>query len=160
MKWRNIAILKLQHRYLVWLPVEVVYQVYLVLSLRCYLIHVPVSQWYCYLLVTHYLLLSSSFFWSCTFLDGDHAKYHLEGLMESPSVDDDVDCFSPMLLNATSVNIDVYYNKAVNYTLMVTFVSFCLECFSAIFSHLFPFVKQVIVGFILHIVYCLLLLDS
>lgn len=44
--------------------------------------------------------------------------------MESPSVDDDGDCFSPMALNATSVNIEVYYNKAVNYTLMVTFVSF------------------------------------
>ncbi|KAI5652505.1 hypothetical protein M9H77_29692 [Catharanthus roseus] len=56
--------------------------------------------------------------------DGDHDRYHLEGLMESPSVDDDGDCFSPMALNATSVNIEVYYNKAVNYTLMVTFVSF------------------------------------
>lgn len=43
--------------------------------------------------------------------------------MESPAVDDDGDCFSPLLLNATSVNIEVYYNKAVNYTLMVTFVS-------------------------------------
>ncbi|PIN14800.1 putative E3 ubiquitin ligase [Handroanthus impetiginosus] len=56
--------------------------------------------------------------------DGDQDKYYLEGLMESPSVDDDVDCFSPMLLNATSVNTEVYYNKAVNYTLMVTFISF------------------------------------
>ncbi|XP_051151967.1 transmembrane E3 ubiquitin-protein ligase FLY2 [Andrographis paniculata] len=56
--------------------------------------------------------------------DGDDGKYYLEGLMESPSVDDDVDCFSPMLLNATSVNVEVYYNKAVNYTLMVTFISF------------------------------------
>lgn len=44
--------------------------------------------------------------------------------MESPSVDDDGDCLQPMLLNATSVNTEVYYNKAVNYTLMVTFVSF------------------------------------
>ncbi|XP_009606918.1 transmembrane E3 ubiquitin-protein ligase FLY1 isoform X1 [Nicotiana tomentosiformis] len=59
---------------------------------------------------------------STTDVDRDH--YHLEGLMESPSVDDDGNCFSPMLLNATSVNIEVYYNKAVNYTLMVTFVSF------------------------------------
>ena len=57
-------------------------------------------------------------------IDGDRDRYHIEGLMESPSVDDDGDCFSPMLLNATSVNIEVYYNKAVNYTLMVTFVSF------------------------------------
>ncbi|KAK4484469.1 hypothetical protein RD792_007052, partial [Penstemon davidsonii] len=62
--------------------------------------------------------------------DGDHNKYHLEGLMESPSVDDDLDCFSPMLLNATSVNIEVYYSKAVNYTLMVTFVSFTLNLIS------------------------------
>ncbi|KAF7822969.1 transmembrane E3 ubiquitin-protein ligase 1-like isoform X1 [Senna tora] len=56
--------------------------------------------------------------------DGDHDRFHLEGLMESPSVDDDGDCFSPLMLNATSVNIEVYYNKAVNYTLMVTFISF------------------------------------
>ncbi|KAG8364731.1 hypothetical protein BUALT_Bualt18G0029200 [Buddleja alternifolia] len=56
--------------------------------------------------------------------DGDHDKYHLEGLIESPSVDDDVDCFSPVLLNATSVNVEIYYNKAVNYTLMLTFISF------------------------------------
>ncbi|XP_022725145.1 DSC E3 ubiquitin ligase complex subunit 1-like [Durio zibethinus] len=56
--------------------------------------------------------------------DGDHYLYHIEGLMESPAVDDDGNCFSPLLLNATSVNIEVYYNKAVNYTLMVTFVSF------------------------------------
>lgn len=56
--------------------------------------------------------------------DGARDHYHLEGLIESPSVDADGDCFSPMLLNATSVNIEVYYNKAVNYTLMVTFISF------------------------------------
>lgn len=55
---------------------------------------------------------------------GDRDLYHIEGLMESPSADDHEDCFSPLLLNATSVNIEVYYNKAVNYTLMVTFVSF------------------------------------
>lgn len=61
---------------------------------------------------------------SSTQNDGDHDRYHLEGLMESPSVDDDGDCFSPIALNATSLNIEVYYNKAVNYTLMVTFVSF------------------------------------
>lgn len=54
----------------------------------------------------------------------DHERYHLEGLMESPAVDDDGECFSPILLNGTSLNIDVYYNKAVNYTLMVTFISF------------------------------------
>ncbi|CAA0816230.1 RING/U-box superfamily protein [Striga hermonthica] len=58
------------------------------------------------------------------FYNGDQDKYYLDGLMESPSVDDDVDCFSPMHLNATSVNTDIYYNKAINYTLMVTFISF------------------------------------
>ncbi|KAI4322694.1 hypothetical protein L6164_022364 [Bauhinia variegata] len=56
--------------------------------------------------------------------DGDRDCFHLDGLMESPSLDDGGDCFPPLLLNATSVNIEVYYNKAVNYTLMVTFVSF------------------------------------
>jgi len=47
----------------------------------------------------------------------------LEGLVESPAVHDDGECFSPILLNATSLNVEVYYNKAVSYTLMVTFVS-------------------------------------
>ncbi|CAH9116620.1 unnamed protein product [Cuscuta europaea] len=61
---------------------------------------------------------------SSTQNDEDHDRYHLEGLMESPSVNDDGDCFSPILLNASSINVEVYYNKAVNYTLMVTFVSF------------------------------------
>lgn len=61
---------------------------------------------------------------SSTHNAGDRDRYHIEGLMESPAVDDDGDCFSPLLINATSVNIEVYYNKAVNYTLMVTFVSF------------------------------------
>lgn len=56
-------------------------------------------------------------------LIGDRDHYHLEGLMESPAMDEDGECFPPMVLNATSVNIEVYYNKAVNYTLMVTFVS-------------------------------------
>ncbi|XP_068656687.1 transmembrane E3 ubiquitin-protein ligase FLY1-like isoform X2 [Aristolochia californica] len=56
--------------------------------------------------------------------DGDHERFHLEGLMESPALDEDGECLSPIVLNATSVNIEVYYNKAVNYTLMVTFVSF------------------------------------
>ncbi|TXG55124.1 hypothetical protein EZV62_020380 [Acer yangbiense] len=56
--------------------------------------------------------------------ESDRDRYHIEGFMESPAVDDDGDCFSPLQLNATSVNIEVYYNKAVNYTLMVTFISF------------------------------------
>ncbi|XP_048422416.1 transmembrane E3 ubiquitin-protein ligase FLY2-like isoform X2 [Pyrus x bretschneideri] len=55
--------------------------------------------------------------------DGDRDRYHIESL-ESPAVDDGGDCFAPIILNATSVNVEVYYNKAVNYTLMVTFVSF------------------------------------
>ncbi|CAL0328994.1 unnamed protein product [Lupinus luteus] len=50
-------------------------------------------------------------------------SFHLEGLMESPSVEDDGECFSPLQLNASSVNVEAYYSKAVNYTLMVTFVS-------------------------------------
>ncbi|GER43178.1 RING/U-box superfamily protein, partial [Striga asiatica] len=58
------------------------------------------------------------------FYNGDQEKYYLEGLMESRSVDDNMDCFSPMHLNATTVNTDVYYNKAINYTLMLIFVSF------------------------------------
>ncbi|CAA6668683.1 unnamed protein product [Spirodela intermedia] len=56
--------------------------------------------------------------------NGDHERYHLEGIMESPGIGDDGECFSAISLNATSVNIEIYYNKAVNYTLMVTLVSF------------------------------------
>ncbi|XP_043689231.1 transmembrane E3 ubiquitin-protein ligase FLY2-like isoform X2 [Telopea speciosissima] len=56
--------------------------------------------------------------------DGDHDRYQLQGLIESQTSDDEGECFSSIVLNATSVNIEVYYNKAVNYTLMVTFVSF------------------------------------
>ncbi|KAL3685790.1 hypothetical protein R1sor_003812 [Riccia sorocarpa] len=48
----------------------------------------------------------------------------MQGFMEGPMVDDDGECFSPLAVNATSVNVEVYYNKAVNYTLMVTFISF------------------------------------
>ncbi|OVA00378.1 hypothetical protein BVC80_1183g82 [Macleaya cordata] len=58
------------------------------------------------------------------YVDGDRELYQLEGLIESPSVEDDGECFSPIVLNATSVNVELYYNKAVNYTLMVTFISF------------------------------------
>ncbi|GLJ15429.1 hypothetical protein SUGI_0253310 [Cryptomeria japonica] len=54
----------------------------------------------------------------------EHEHYHMEGVVESPMIDDDGECFSPIILNATSINVEVYYNKAVNYTLMVTFVSF------------------------------------
>jgi len=60
----------------------------------------------------------------CLIIEGERDSFQLVGLMQSPSADDDGDCFSPLQLNATSINIEVYYNKAVNYTLMVTFVSF------------------------------------
>ncbi|KAG6478844.1 transmembrane E3 ubiquitin-protein ligase FLY1-like isoform X2 [Zingiber officinale] len=56
--------------------------------------------------------------------DGNHELYHLEGLMEGPAMDGDGECFPSILLNATSLNTEAYYNKAVNYTLMVTFISF------------------------------------
>ncbi|XP_006853553.3 DSC E3 ubiquitin ligase complex subunit 1 isoform X1 [Amborella trichopoda] len=56
--------------------------------------------------------------------DGDRDHYHMEGLVESPALDDEGECFSPILLNASSISMEVYYNKAVNYTLMVTFISF------------------------------------
>lgn len=49
----------------------------------------------------------------------------MQGLVEGPALDDDQgECFSPIVVNATSVNVELYYNKAVNYTLMVTFISF------------------------------------
>ncbi|CAH2077692.1 unnamed protein product, partial [Thlaspi arvense] len=59
-------------------------------------------------------------------INGDKNYYHMEGLMESPGVGDDRECFSPLLLNATSINVEVYYNKAVNYTLMVSFLQVLL----------------------------------
>ncbi|KAL2610680.1 hypothetical protein R1flu_029253 [Riccia fluitans] len=54
----------------------------------------------------------------------EHQVCEMQGLMEGPMVDEDGECFSPLAVNATSVNVEVYYNKAVNYTLMVTFISF------------------------------------
>ncbi|KAE9616883.1 putative transcription factor C2H2 family [Lupinus albus] len=56
--------------------------------------------------------------------EGARDSFHLEGLVESPLVDEDGYCFSPFQFNASSVNVEAYYNKAVNYTLVVTFVSF------------------------------------
>ncbi|GAU27134.1 hypothetical protein TSUD_104430 [Trifolium subterraneum] len=54
--------------------------------------------------------------------NGEHDQFSIEGLMKSPPVDDGANCLSPLILNATSViRIDVDYNKAVYYTLMVTF---------------------------------------
>ncbi|KAH1247965.1 Transmembrane E3 ubiquitin-protein ligase FLY2 [Glycine max] len=84
--------------------------------------------------------------------EGEHDSFQLEGLMESPSVDNDGDCFSPLQLNATSINIEVYYNKAVNYTLMVTFVSFSHQhsfSFKTVIVHycVFSFLHPVIVHY-------------
>lgn len=61
----------------------------------------------------------------CLFAEGEHEHQvcEMQGLVEGPSLDDQGECFSPLVVNATSVNVEVYYNKAVNYTLMVTFVS-------------------------------------
>ncbi|KAJ4801328.1 RING/U-box superfamily protein [Rhynchospora pubera] len=61
---------------------------------------------------------------SASQIEGEHDKYRFEGLTEAPALDSDGECFTPILLNASSINVDVYYNKAVNYTLMVTFISF------------------------------------
>lgn len=61
-----------------------------------------------------------------TFADGENERQvcEMQGLVEGPSIaDDQGECFSPITVNATSVNVELYYNKAVNYTLMVTFVS-------------------------------------
>jgi len=54
--------------------------------------------------------------------------------VESPAVHDDGECFSPILLNATFLNVEVYYNKAVSYTLMVTFVSSVAVFFMLVLS--------------------------
>jgi hypothetical protein len=59
----------------------------------------------------------------------------MEGIVESPMIDDDGECFPPIILNATSINVEVYYNKAVNYTLMVTFVSsLCIVSFFVVIT--------------------------
>lgn len=54
----------------------------------------------------------------------DHQAYQMQGLLESATIETDDTCFSSVVLNATSINAELYYNKAVNYTLMVTFISF------------------------------------
>ncbi|KAJ7565512.1 hypothetical protein O6H91_02G063600 [Diphasiastrum complanatum] len=59
--------------------------------------------------------------------DQEHQPYEMKGLIESPKIENEGECFSALTLNATSVNVDVYYNKAVNYTLMVTFVLFLIR---------------------------------
>ncbi|KAG0555929.1 hypothetical protein M758_11G012300 [Ceratodon purpureus] len=67
---------------------------------------------------------------STSMSDSKHGEYErqvceMQGLVEGPSMDEDQgECFSPLVVNATSVNVELYYNKAVNYTLMVTFISF------------------------------------
>lgn len=54
----------------------------------------------------------------------EHQAFQMQGLVESATVESDDTCFSSISLNATSINAELYYNKAVNYTLMVTFISF------------------------------------
>ncbi|KAL1812006.1 hypothetical protein ACET3Z_022071 [Daucus carota] len=51
-------------------------------------------------------------------------RYHLDGSMESISVDDDGDCLQTMQLNSTSMNTDMYFLKEMNYNLLVIFISF------------------------------------
>lgn len=65
----------------------------------------------------------------CSLAEGEHEHQvcEMQGLVEGPSLDDQGECFSPLVVNATSVNVEVYYNKAVNYTLMVTFVSLPIQ---------------------------------
>jgi hypothetical protein len=62
----------------------------------------------------------------CDHSDGEreHQVCEMQGLVEGPMIENEGECFSPLTVNATSVNVEVYYNKAVNYTLMVTFISF------------------------------------
>ncbi|KAH8965494.1 hypothetical protein BDL97_04G121400 [Sphagnum fallax] len=66
-----------------------------------------------------------------TVLSDDKSAKHdqqiceIQGRVEAPMMDNEQgECFSSLVVNATSVNVEVYYNKAVNYTLMVTFISF------------------------------------
>ncbi|KAH9566364.1 hypothetical protein CY35_04G126700 [Sphagnum magellanicum] len=65
-----------------------------------------------------------------TVLSDDKSKHdqqicEIQGRVEAPMMDNEQgECFSSLVVNATSVNVEVYYNKAVNYTLMVTFISF------------------------------------
>lgn len=54
----------------------------------------------------------------------DHQAYEMQGIVESALLQSDEACFSSLVLNATSINVELYYNKAVNYSLMVTFISF------------------------------------
>jgi hypothetical protein len=46
------------------------------------------------------------------------------GVVESPWEREEGECFAPLAVNVTAVNLEAYYNKAINYTLMVTFISF------------------------------------
>ncbi|KAH7429115.1 hypothetical protein KP509_09G031600 [Ceratopteris richardii] len=56
--------------------------------------------------------------------ESDHQAFQMQGILESATIESDDLCFSSIAINATSINIELYYNKAVNYTLMVTFISF------------------------------------
>ncbi|CAK9257138.1 unnamed protein product [Sphagnum jensenii] len=60
----------------------------------------------------------------------EQQTFEIQGLMEAPMIDNEEGvCFSQLIVNATSVNVGVYFNKAVNYTLMITFISFLQALF-------------------------------
>jgi hypothetical protein len=58
-----------------------------------------------------------------TFVDDEHEK-PLEAISLSGNLSS-VDCNLYMTVNATAMNFEVYYSKAIHYTLMVTAASFC-----------------------------------
>eukprot|EP00897_Mesotaenium_endlicherianum_P003296 jgi/Mesen1/2995/ME000177S02273 len=62
--------------------------------------------------------------WGTTGSTQEHPASEMQGVIESLRERSEGECFSPLVINATAVNLEVYYNKAVNYTLMVTFISF------------------------------------
>ncbi|XP_074361162.1 transmembrane E3 ubiquitin-protein ligase FLY2-like [Apium graveolens] len=53
----------------------------------------------------------------------DGSSYHIEAALVRFLMDDNGDCLPPMQLNATSVNTEMFFDKAFNYNLMVTFIS-------------------------------------
>eukprot|EP00475_Leptophrys_vorax_P007491 TRINITY_DN14740_c0_g1_i2.p1 TRINITY_DN14740_c0_g1~~TRINITY_DN14740_c0_g1_i2.p1 ORF type:complete len:539 (+),score=14.62 TRINITY_DN14740_c0_g1_i2:89-1618(+) len=57
-------------------------------------------------------------------LEGDEEGGGKPLVVDGDEGDDQSPCFATLRINATAVDLEAYYNKAVNYTLMVTFVSF------------------------------------
>ncbi|KAI3891771.1 hypothetical protein MKX03_020909 [Papaver bracteatum] len=68
----------------------------------------------------------SFFFGEVSSTNGHHEFYQMEGSIDDPSVEDDGESFSPIVVNATSVHlfVGVPFSKTVYYTLMVGFISF------------------------------------